>query len=43
MSVPEVEEIAILNCISNEAGSGEPNPGLRPEKEFVADLFDILC
>jgi hypothetical protein len=31
VSVLEVEEMQYKVCISNEAGSGEPNPGFRPK------------
>ena len=44
MSVTEVEEIAM---ISNEAGLGEPNPWLRPEKNSLLQtclmLALVLC
>ena len=36
VSVLEVEEMQYKVCISNEAGSGEPNPGLRPK-------FFLIC
>ena len=39
VSVLEVEETAnVVFAFSEEAGSGEPNPGLRPKKKEIEGM-----